>query len=113
MTRYRKAEVSAANRSFAIQVLPMENGCFVSVSEGGERMGATALSITGGSPAPVTTMPVPAPDAEGALLLKLVAERASSLIHGMAIVTMSVRPGLATEHAKIIMSEIDGMIRNV
>ena len=91
-------------------VLKFENGNFVSVSEGVEKLGSLVVSLSTG-PTPVTTTVIPA--RTDSLFLKLTAERISTSTKGIAIVSAFIEKELNPETAKVIMSNITEMIQNI
>ncbi len=91
-------------------VLKFENGNFISVSEGVEKLGSMVVSLSTG-PTPVTTTVIPA--RTDSLFLKLTAERISTSTKGIAIVSAFIEKELNPEIAKVIMSNITEMIQNV
>ena len=91
-------------------VLKFENGNFISVSEGVEKLGSMVVSLSTGS-TPVTTTVIPA--RTDSLFLKLTAERISTSTKGIAIVSAFIEKELNPEIAKVIMSNITEMIQNV
>jgi len=91
-------------------VLKFENGNFVSVSEGSEKLGSMVVSLSTG-PTPVTTTVIPA--RTDSIFLKLTAERISTSTKGIAIVSAFIEKELNPETAKVIMSNITEMIQNV
>ncbi len=99
-----------ANRHFLLAVLKFENGNFISISEGPQRLGSLVVSLSTG-PTPVTTTVIPA--RTESLFLKLIAERISASIRGIAIVSVYVQKELDPETAKTLMSEISEMVQNV
>jgi len=98
------------NRSFIIQILKFDNGNFISISEGSERLGAMVVSLSTG-PTPVTTTVIPAKTEF--LFLKLTAEKISTMTKGIVIVSTNVQSVLTPETVKTLMSEIMDMVRNV
>ena len=91
-------------------VLKFENGNFISVSEGVEKLGSMVVSLSTGS-TPVTTTVIPA--RTDSLFLKLTAERISTSTKGIAIVSAFIEKELNPETAKVIMSNITEMIQNI
>ncbi len=107
---FLKKTVDAGDRAFQVQVLRFENGNFVSVTEGNERIGSMVVSLATG-PRPATTTVIPA--RTESLFIKLAAEKISSTVQGIAIVSVSVQKEIDIGSAKAIMREITEMIRNV
>jgi len=91
-----------------VKVLKFENGNFVSVSEGSERLGSMVVSLSTG-PTPVTTTVIPA--RTESLFLKLTAERISTSTRGIAIVSIYVQRELEPETAKTLMTAIIELIQ--
>ena len=107
---FLKKSIDVENRKFVVQVLRFENGNFVSVTEGNEKIGSMVVSLAAG-PRPVTTTVIPTKTES--LFIKLTAEKISSTVQGIAIVTVNVQKEIDINAAKAIMSEITEMIRNV
>jgi len=107
---FLKKNLDVNNRHFILLVLKFENGNFVSVSEGVEKLGSMVVSLSTG-PTPVTTTVIPA--RTDSLFLKLTAERISTSTKGIAIVSAFIEKELNPETAKVIMSNITEMIQNV
>jgi len=107
---FLKKNLDVNNRHFILLVLKFENGNFVSVSEGVEKLGSMVVSLSTG-PTPVTTTVIPA--RTDSLFLKLTAERISTSTKGIAIVSAFIEKELNPETAKAIMSNITEMIQNV
>ena len=96
-------------RSFFLQILKFENGCFVSVTEGSSKLGSMVVSLAAGQN-PITTTVIPSKSES--LFLKLVAERISSRTRGIAIVSTHVQKELEADTAKVLMTEIIEIIQN-
>ena len=96
-------------RSFSLQILKFENGCFVSVTEGNSKLGSMVVSLTTGQK-PITTTVIPSKSES--LFLKLIAERISTSMHGIAIVSTSIQKELDPDTAKVLMTEIIEIIQN-
>ena len=102
--------VDVQDRRFLIRVLRFENGSFVSVTEGADRIGSMMVSLAAG-PRPVTTTVIPAKT--GSAFVKLVAEKVSSTVQGIAVVSVNVGAEIDVGSAKAIMSGVAEMVRNV
>ena len=107
---FLKKTVDVDQRHFFLAVLKFENGNFISISEGLEKLGSMVVSLSTG-PAPVTTTVIPAKT--GSLFLKLIAERISTSIKGIAIVSTFVQKELEPETAKVLIREIMEMTENI
>jgi hypothetical protein len=105
---YTKKTVDVGNRSFQVQLIRFENGNFVSISEGSQKLGSMVVSI-GTGPTPTTTTIIPAKT--GSLFLKLTAEKISTYAKGISIVSMFATNELGNDVAKALMTNIMEMVR--
>ena len=101
--------VQLENRSFSLKIQKFENGYFVSVSEGNDKIGSMNISMATG-PTPTTTTIIPS--RSESLFLRLLSERISTRIKGIALVSTYVQKELESTTAKALMSEIMEMIEN-
>ena len=101
--------VNLESRSFSLQIQKFENGFFVSVTEGANKIGSMVVSLATG-PTPITTTIIPS--RTESLFLKLIAERISTRMRGIALVSTFVQKEIEPETAKALMSEIMEMIEN-
>ena len=101
--------VNLESRSFSLQIQKFENGYFVSVTEGPNKIGSIVASLATG-PTPVTTTVIPS--RTESLFLKLVAERISTRMRGIALVSVFIQKELEPDTAKALMSDIMEMIEN-
>jgi len=101
--------VHLESRSFSLQIQKFENGYFISVTEGTNKIGSMVVSLATG-PTPVTTTIIPSRN--GSLFLKLTTERISTMTRGIALVSTFIQKELEPNTAKALMSEIVEMIDN-
>ena len=101
--------ITLDSRNFSLQIQKFENGYFISVTEGSNKLGAMVVSLATG-PVPVTTTIIPS--RSESLFLKLVAERISTRIRGIALVSTFIQKQLEPDTAKSLMVEIMDMIEN-
>ena len=106
-SRFSKSVIDIDNRSFTIQVLLFDNGSFVSISEGQEKIGGLTASIGTGT-VPITTSIIPAKSES--LFLKLISEQLSSIIAGVNIVSVFIPKELENKTAKILIGKIKEII---
>ena len=92
-----------------VRILKFDNGNFVSVTEGMNKLGPMMISL-GTGPIPVTTTVIPAKSES--IFLKLIAERLSTTMKGICIVTASVNE-LDSDSVKTLIVEIVELSRNV
>ena len=101
--------VNLEGRSFFLKIQKFENGYFVSVTEGTNKIGSMVVSLATG-PTPITTTVIPS--RTESLFLKLIAERISSRMRGIALVSTFIQKELEANTTKALMSEIMEMIEN-
>jgi len=101
--------VKLEHRDFSLTIQKFENGYFVSVSEGNDKIGSMTVSLATG-PTPTTTTIIPSRNES--LFLRLISERISTRIKGIALVSVFVKNELDPSTAKALMSEIMEMIEN-
>ena len=106
-SRFSKTVIDVDNRSFTVQVLLFENGSFVSITEGQEKIGGLTASIGTGS-VPVTTSIIPAKSES--LFLKLISEQLSSIISGINIISTFIPKELENKTAKTLIAKIKEIV---
>ena len=106
---FSQKTINLESRSFSLQIIKFENGYFVSVTEGTNKLGSMVVSLATG-PTPVTTTIIPSKSE--ALFLRLIAERISTRMKGIAVVSVFIQKELEPTSAKAIMTEIMELIQN-
>ena len=101
-SRFSKTVIDIDNRSFTIQVLLFDNGSYVSITEGQEKIGGLTASIGTGT-MPITTSIIPAKSES--LFLKLMSEQLASIITGINIVSAFIPKELENKTAKILIAK--------
>jgi hypothetical protein len=101
--------INLDGRTFSLKIQKFDNGYFVSVTEGNNKIGSMIVSLATG-PTPATTTIIPS--RTESLFLRLVAERISTRMKGIAIVSTYIQKELESGTAKALMSEIMEMIEN-
>lgn len=96
------------NRTFIVNMLNFENGLIISISENSQKIGPMLISI-GTGPVPSTSIIIPTKSEE--LFLKLLAEKISSFLNGICLVTGNFEKPLDNETTKQLMHEIMGEIK--
>ncbi len=105
---YTQKTIDVGDRKFFLHLLSFDNGSFVSISEGQKKIGSMVVSI-GSGPAATTATVIPAKT--DSLFLKLTAEKISTSIKGISVVSLFAERELGNEAAKILMGEIMGMVQ--
>ena len=106
-SRFSKTVVDIDKRSFTIQILLFDNGSFVSITEGQEKIGGLTASI-GTNPIPITTSIIPAKSES--LFLKLISEQLSSIISGINIISAFIPKELENKTAKTLIAKIKEIV---
>ena len=106
-SRFSKTVIDIDNRSFTIQVLLFDNGSYVSITEGQEKIGGLTASIGTGT-VPITTSIIPAKSES--LFLKLMSEQLSSIISGINIISAFIPKELENKTAKTLIAKIKEMV---
>ncbi|PXF23380.1 MAG: hypothetical protein CXX68_02030 [Thaumarchaeota archaeon] len=101
---YRRLSCDIDNRKFMIQVLRFDNGSFVSITEGQEKIGGMLASIAT-EPVPSTVTIIP-PKSES-IFLKIYL---SSITKGINIVSAFIPQELDTKTTKVLMTKIKEII---
>ncbi len=97
------------SRSFSLQIQKFENGYFISITEGSNKLGSMTISLATG-PSPITTTIIPS--RTESLFLKLIAERISTRSRGIVLVSTYVQKELESNNVKSLMSEIMEIIEH-
>lgn len=105
---FTQKTVNVGDRKFFIYLLSFNNGSFVSISEDSQKIGSMVVSI-GSGPTATTATVIPAKI--DSLFLKLTAEKISTSIKGIGIVSLFAKRELGNETAKMLLGEIMGMIQ--
>ncbi|MFQ5439825.1 MAG: proteasome assembly chaperone 4 [Nitrosopumilaceae archaeon] len=106
---FSEKTVDLESRSFSLRVLKFDNGCFVSITEGSPKLGSMVVSLNTGQN-PITTTVIPSKSES--LFLKLTAERISTQMRGIAIISANIQKELDPDTAKVLMTEIIEIIQN-
>jgi len=101
--------VNLESRTFFLQIQKFENGYFISITEGTNKIGSIVISLATG-PTPVTTTIIPS--RTDSIFQKLIAEQISTRMRGIALVSTFTQKELEPNTAKALMSEIMEMVDN-
>ena len=101
--------IKLENRTFSLRTQKFENGFFISISEDNDKIGSMTISLANG-PTPTTTTIIPSKNES--LFLRLISERISTKMKGIALVSIFVKNELEPSTAKALMSEVMEMIEN-
>jgi hypothetical protein len=96
------------HRDFLVQVLPYDNGNFISITEGKEKIGTLVVSIS--SDGRVSTAAV-IPSKSETIFLKMVSERVASTINGICIFSLNIEKDLDLDSMKVLMNELMEIVK--
>lgn len=96
------------HRDFLVQIVPYDNGNYISISEGKERIGTLVVSISSGGR--VSTAAV-IPSKSDTLFLKMVSERVASAINGICIFSLNIEKDLDLDSMKVLMNELMEIVK--
>ncbi|HLC09942.1 MAG TPA: hypothetical protein VJJ01_02375 [Nitrosopumilaceae archaeon] len=105
---YKKKTVKVDNREFLVQLVPFDNGNFISITEGKEKIGAMVVSIGSGTRTSTATV---IPSKSESLFLKMVSERIASISNGICVVSLNTQKELGLETMKTLMNEIMEIVK--
>jgi hypothetical protein len=105
VVRYARSE---SKRIFLIKFLSFQNGCFLSLAEGSNRIGSLSVSISSSNK--VNTAKV-IPSKFDSMFVSTISERVSGMINGICIVSLHSTKQLQLGDMKAIMDEIMNLVK--
>ena len=100
--------VSSGNgRDFLLQANFFQNGCFIVVSEGERRIGAMSVAISTSNKVNVAKV---IPSKYDSIFINTVAEKVSTMINGICLVSLHNKNQLQLDDMKAIMGEVMNII---
>ncbi|HXG07435.1 MAG TPA: hypothetical protein VNI77_08940 [Nitrososphaera sp.] len=94
---------SGHGRDFLLQVNFFQNGCFIFISEGEHRIGAISVAISTQNKANVAKV---IPSKYDSIFVNSIAEKVSSMINGICVVSLHSKAQLQLDDMKAIMGEV-------
>lgn len=91
-----------------VQIVPFDNGDFVSITEGKEKIGTVVVSISSAGRTSTATV---IPTKSETTFLKMVSERVASTINGICIFSLSVQKELELDSMKVLMNDVMEIVR--
>lgn len=105
-----KITSSSTGRDFFLQSLFFQNGCFLIISEGHEeRIGALSVAISASNKVNVAKV---IPSKFDSMFINTIAERVSSMINGICLVSIYTKVQLHLDDMKAIIGEVMSIIGN-
>ena len=109
--RVNKIVSPCTGRDFFLQSLFFQNGCFLVISEGEEekRIGALSVAISTSNKVNIAKV---IPSKYDSIFINTIAEKISSMINGICLVSFYSKAQLQLEDMKAIMGEVMNIIDN-
>jgi hypothetical protein len=105
---YKKKTVHVDHREYLVQIVPFDNGNFISITEGKEKIGTLVVSIGSGGRTSTATV---IPSKSETIFLKMVSERVASSCNGICIFSLSIQKELDLDSMKVLMNEVMEIIK--
>jgi hypothetical protein len=105
---YKEKTVKVNHRDFLVQIVPFDNGNFISITEGKEKIGTLVVSIGSGGRTSTATV---IPSRSETTFLKMVSERVATAINGICIFSLSIQKELELDSMKVLMNEVMEIIK--
>ena len=99
--------ISPSRRTFLIKFLSFQNGCFIALVEGSNKIGSISVSISSSNK--INTAKV-IPSKFDSMFVNTISERVSSLINGICVVSFDSIKQLQLDDMKEIMGYIMNLI---
>jgi hypothetical protein len=96
-----------SQRTFALKCLSFENGLFIVVTEGANRIGSLTVSINSSNKSNTATV---IPSKYNSMFVNTISEKVSSMVNGICVVSLYNAKQLNLEDMKAIMGEIMNII---
>jgi hypothetical protein len=98
-----KVVSSSTGRNFLLQATFFQNGCFFIITEGEQRIGAISVAISTSNKVNVAKV---IPSKYDSIFINTVAEKVSSMINGICLVSLNSKTQLQLDDMKAIMGEV-------
>jgi hypothetical protein len=99
--------VTESQKSFILKCFSFENGLFILLAEGVDRIGSLAVSITASNKSTTATV---IPSKHHSVFINTISEKVSSMINGICIVSFYSTNLLNLSDMKAIMGEIMNIV---
>jgi hypothetical protein len=96
-----------SQRSFTLKCVSFENGLFIVVAEGANRIGSLTVSISSSNKSNTATV---IPSRYNSMFINTISEKVSSMVNGICVVSLYNAKQLNLEDMKAIMGEIMNII---
>src|SRR5271169_6515115 len=107
--RLLSSECNVGGRVFEIDLFPLSNGCFASISEGKmARMGAITVAIKSGERFTSSAL---IPESKGGIFAGMVGEMLAEKLHGIAVISLYLREELDSSSMKTLINEVRNLLK--
>jgi len=96
-----------SQRTFILKCVSFENGLFIAVAEGANRIGSLTVSISSSNKSNTATV---IPSKYNSMFINTISEKVSSMVNGICVVSLYNAKQLNLEDMKAIMGEIMNII---
>jgi hypothetical protein len=96
-----------SQRTFTLKCVSFENGLFIVVAEGANRIGSLTVSISSSNKSNTATV---IPSKYNSMFVNTISEKVSSMVNGICVVSLYNAKQLNLEDMKAIMGEIMNII---
>jgi hypothetical protein len=96
-----------SQRTFTLKCVSFENGLFIVVAEGANRIGSLTVSISSSNKSNTATV---IPSRYNSMFINTISEKVSSMVNGICVVSLYNAKQLNLEDMKAIMDEIMNII---
>jgi hypothetical protein len=96
-----------SQRTFTLKCVSFENGLFIVVAEGANRIGSLTVSISSSNKSNTATV---IPSRYNSIFINTISEKVSSMVNGICVVSLYNAKQLNLEDMKAIMGEIMNII---
>ena len=96
-----------SQRTFTLKCVSFENGLFIVVAEGANRIGSLTVSISSSNKSNTATV---IPSKYNSMFINTISEKVSSMVNGICVVSLYNAKQLNLEDMKAIMGEIMNII---
>ena len=96
-----------SQRTFTLKCVSFENGLFIVVAEGANRIGSLTVSISSSNKSNTATV---IPSRYNSMFINTISEKVSSMVNGICVVSLYNAKQLNLEDMKAIMGEIMNII---
>ena len=100
---------SSTGRDFFLCSIFFQNGCFIIITEGEARIGAVSMAISASNK--VSSAKI-IPSRHDSIFINTVAEKISSMINGISLVSLHSKGQLQLDDMKAIMTEVMSTVGN-